>query len=72
MVCENRSGYCQNNRGAKPNADNNYTVHENAVITFSKECWSKIVGLINSALGKNLNNLRLSITEGQIWPSVMC
>lgn len=44
----------QNNRGAKPNADNNYTVHENAVITFSKECWSKIVGLINSALGKNI------------------
>ena len=44
----------QNNRGAKPNADNNYTVHENAIITFSKECWSKIVGLINSALGKNI------------------
>ena len=44
----------QNNRGATPNADNNYTVHENAVITFSKECWNKIVGLINSALGKNI------------------
>ena len=44
----------QNNRGATPNADNNYTVHENAVITFSKECWSRIVALINNALGKNI------------------
>lgn len=44
----------QNNRGATPNADNNYTVHENAVITFSKECWGRIVALINNALGKNI------------------
>ncbi len=44
----------QNNHGAKPNADNNYTVHKNAVITFSQECWSKIVSLINNALGKNI------------------
>ena len=44
----------QNNRGATPNADNNYTVHENAVITFSKECWQKIVGWINNALNKNI------------------
>ena len=44
----------QNNRGTRPNADNDYTVHKNAVISFSKECWSKIVGLINSALGKNI------------------
>lgn len=44
----------QNNRGATPNADNNYTVHENAVITFSKECWGRIIALINNALGKNI------------------
>ena len=44
----------QNNRGVTPNADNNYTVYENAVISFSKECWQKIVGWINNALNKNI------------------
>lgn len=44
----------QNNNGTQPNADNNFMVHENAVVTFSKECWNKIVSLINSALGKNI------------------
>lgn len=44
----------QNNKGINPNADNNFMVHENAVVTFSKECWNKIVNLINTALGKNI------------------
>lgn len=43
-----------NNKNDKPNADNNFLVHENAVVTFSKDCWKKIVSLINSALGKNI------------------
>lgn len=44
----------QNNHGTTPNSDNNYTVHENAMITFSKDCWNKIVSLINNALGKDI------------------
>lgn len=54
----------QNNRGETPNASNSYVVHENAVITFSKECWSKIVGLINSALGKNIQVEEAEDTTG--------
>lgn len=44
----------QNNKGINPNADNNFMVHKDAVVTFSKECWKKIVNLINTALGKNI------------------
>lgn len=56
----------QNNRGATPNADNNYTVHENAVITFSKECWGRIVALINNALGKNIQVEDTEIATGTV------
>lgn len=44
----------KNNSGNTPNSNNNYLVHENAVITFSKDCWNRIVSLINTALGKNI------------------
>ncbi len=44
----------QNNHDTKPDSANNYLVHKNAVVSFSKECWSRIVGLINGALGKNI------------------
>ena len=43
-----------NNNGNVPNSNNNYLVHQNAVITFSKDCWNRIVNLINTALGKNI------------------
>lgn len=43
-----------NNNGAKPNRSNNFLVHTDAVIKFSKECWNRIVGLVNNALGKNI------------------
>jgi len=43
-----------NNKNSTPNADNNYLVHENAIVTFNKDCWNKIVSLINNALGKNI------------------
>ena len=43
-----------NNKNITPNSDNNYLVHEDAIVTFSKECWQKIVGWINSALNKNI------------------
>ena len=43
-----------NNKNDTPNADNNFLVHENAVVTFSKDCWKKIVSLINNALAKNI------------------
>ena len=33
----------KNNSGNTPNSINNYLVHENAIITFSKDCWNKIV-----------------------------
>lgn len=44
----------QNNNGINPNAENNFMVHENAIVTFSKECWKRIVDLINNALDKNI------------------
>lgn len=44
----------QNNNNAAPNKSNNYLVHKDAVIQFTKECWQKIVGLVNNALGKNI------------------
>ena len=53
----------QNNCDPIPDADNNHVVPENAVVTFSKECWSKIVTLINNALGKNK---QIEETEGKI------
>ncbi len=44
----------QNNNNVNPNSGNNYLVHQNAAVQFSKECWNKIVGLVNNALGKNI------------------
>ena len=44
----------QNNNGQKANKDNNYLVHKNAVVTFTQECWTKIVSLVNKSLGKNI------------------
>ncbi len=44
----------QNNNNVNPNSNNNYMVHQNAVVQFSKECWNKIVNLVNSTLDKNI------------------
>lgn len=43
-----------NNQNINPNSGNNYLVHKNAVIRLSKECWQKIVNLINTVLKKNI------------------
>ena len=37
-----------------PNKSNNFMVHAGDIIEFSKECWNKIVGFINSALKTNI------------------
>ena len=43
-----------NNRNTKASNSNGYLVYENAVVKFSKDCWSRIVNLINQALDKNI------------------
>lgn len=42
------------NRNVTPNQGNNYLVHPKAVIEFSKDCWKRIVSLVNNALHKNI------------------
>ena len=43
-----------NNRGKNADKSTNYFVYTNAVIEFSKECWQRIVNLVNNALHKNI------------------
>ncbi len=43
-----------NNHSDKPDKSNNYLVHKEAVIQFSKACWQRIVNLVNNALHKNI------------------
>ena len=42
-----------NNNNEIPNKSNNYTVYKGAIIEFSKDCWQKIVNLINNSLSNN-------------------
>ncbi len=43
-----------NNHNDTPDKSNNYLVHKEAIIQFSKECWQRIVNLVNNALHKNI------------------
>lgn len=44
----------EKNQNDTPDRTNDYLVHENAVIKFSKNSWQKIVSKVNNALGKNI------------------
>lgn len=43
-----------NNKNETPNKSNNYQVHKDAIVQFSKDCWRRIVDLVNKNLHKNL------------------
>ena len=43
-----------NNKNETPNKSNNYKVHKDAIVQFSKDCWNKIVDLVNKTLHKNI------------------
>ena len=44
----------ENNNNEKPNKENGYKVYKNAVISFTKDAWQRIVTLVNTALKKNI------------------
>lgn len=44
----------ENNNNEKPNKENGYKVYKNAVISFTKDAWERIVTLVNKALNKNI------------------
>ena len=43
-----------NNKNETPNKSNNYKVHKDAIVQFSKDCWKRIVDLVNKTLHKNI------------------
>lgn len=43
-----------NNKNETPNKSNNYQVHKDAIVQFSKDCWRRIIDLVNKNLHKNL------------------
>lgn len=43
-----------NNKNETPNKSNNYEVHKDAIVQFSKDCWKRIVDLVNKTLHKNI------------------
>ena len=43
-----------NNKNETPNKSNNYEVHKDAIVQFSKDCWKRIVDLVNQTLHKNI------------------
>ena len=43
-----------NNKNETPNKSNNYEVHKDAIVQFSKDCWNRIVDLVNKTLHKNI------------------
>ena len=43
-----------NNKNETPNKSNNYEVHKDAIVQFSKNCWKRIVDLVNKTLHKNI------------------
>ena len=43
-----------NNKNETPNKSNNYEVHKDAIVQFSKDCWKRIVDLVNKTLNKNI------------------
>ena len=44
----------ENNNNEKPNKENGYKVYKNAVISFTKDAWQRIVALVNMTLKKNI------------------
>lgn len=44
----------ENNNNEKPNKENGYKVYKNAVISFTKDAWQRIVTLVKKALNKNI------------------
>ncbi len=49
----NPNNYTIDNNG-KNNQKGNLTVQAGAVVKFTKDCWQKIVDIVNNALGKNI------------------
>ena len=49
----NSENYTIENNG-KNNQNNSFTVQAGAVVKFTKDCWQKIVDIVNNALGKNI------------------
>lgn len=43
-----------NNKNETPNKNNNYEVHKDAIVQFSKDCWKRIIDLVNKTLHKNI------------------
>ena len=43
-----------NNKNETPIKSNNYQVHKDAIVQFSKDCWRRIIDLVNKNLHKNL------------------
>ena len=43
-----------NNKNETPNKSNNYEVHKDAIVQFSKDYWKRIVDLVNKTLHKNI------------------
>lgn len=43
-----------NNKNETPNKSNNYEAHKDAIVQFSKDCWKRIVDLVNKTLHKNI------------------
>ena len=52
-----------NNRGKTPSKSNGYSVAKDAVVEFSKECWQRIVTLVNNKLGKNIEIVQEELPE---------
>lgn len=49
----NSENYTIENNG-KNNQNNSFTVQAGAVVKFTKDCWQKIVDIVNNALNKNI------------------
>ena len=41
-----------NNKNETPIKSNNYQVHKDAIVQFSKDCWRRIIDLVNKIRGK--------------------
>ena len=57
------------NKNDTPNKSNNFLVHPRAVIEFSKDCWKRIVDLVNNALNKNIQTAETVTQDNTIQPS---
>ena len=51
---ESNNMQVSNNKNETPNKSNNYEVHKDAIVQFSKDCWKRIVDLVNKTLHKNI------------------